>query len=290
MRDDDDQVVAALIVIVDIDEEKHTTERQVMLTREVDHRAKNMLAVVQAALRLTRADDVASYIEIIEGRVKALARAQSLLAVDRWTGADLRRLLQGEFAAFLNKNASGPRVELRGPRLTLPAKATQPFYKVALSWVLGYLTHGPARVGRPRDEVWRLIRAATGRLSVEWQVVRIPGRRPAAAVDRNRWTTAREPPAAPRLWVARPGRHAATPTWRARLQDVEADRARLRHRNATRPAEVDERCRRRRCPGGQSGHQGRRTVEAAFASRHIRRLSLSVRSMPHKHHLPAISA
>ncbi len=67
-----------------------------MLAREVDHRAKNALAVVQAALRLTKAPDVPSYMNAVLGRVAALARAQTLLAEDRWTGADLRGLVTGE--------------------------------------------------------------------------------------------------------------------------------------------------------------------------------------------------
>ena len=176
MRDEDDRVVAALVVIVDIDREKRMAERQVLLTREVDHRAKNMLAVVQAALRLTRADDVASFVNIIEGRVQALARAQSLLAIDRWSGADLHRLLQGELAAFLNKNDSGPRVKLRGPRLTLPAGAAQPF-----SMALHELATNATKYGA--------LSSAAGQLSVEWQVLRVPN-----DVLRLRWTETGGPP------------------------------------------------------------------------------------------------
>ncbi|WP_431268053.1 HWE histidine kinase domain-containing protein [Dankookia sp. P2] len=64
----------------------------------MDHRAKNALAVVQAALRLTRAADLPSYVRAIEGRVAALARAQTLLAEDRWTGSDLRNIAEGRAA------------------------------------------------------------------------------------------------------------------------------------------------------------------------------------------------
>jgi two-component sensor histidine kinase len=176
VRGEDERVVAALVVIVDIDEEKRTAERQVLLTREVDHRAKNMLAVVQAALRLTRADDVASFVDIIEGRVQALARAQSLLAINRWSGADLHRLLQGELAAFLSRNDSGPRVKLRGPRLTLPAGAAQPF-----SMALHELATNATKYGA--------LSSAVGQLSVEWQVVRVPN-----DVLRLRWTETGGPP------------------------------------------------------------------------------------------------
>lgn len=58
----------------------------------MDHRAKNALSVEQAALSLTRAADVPSQVRAVTGRVSAVARAQSMLAKDRWDGADLRRV------------------------------------------------------------------------------------------------------------------------------------------------------------------------------------------------------
>ena len=67
----------------DVTERRAGEERQALLAREVDHRAKNALAVVQAILRLTRADDVPSFVRAVEGRVAALARAQTLLAEER---------------------------------------------------------------------------------------------------------------------------------------------------------------------------------------------------------------
>ncbi|SFK67295.1 HWE histidine kinase domain-containing protein [Falsiroseomonas stagni] len=97
----DRRVIAALVVMIDVDDEHRAQERQALLTREVDHRAKNMLAVVQAALRLTRAETIDSFVHAIEGRIAALARAQTLLAADRWSGADLRSLIQGELGPFL---------------------------------------------------------------------------------------------------------------------------------------------------------------------------------------------
>jgi PAS domain S-box-containing protein len=70
-------------LVWDITERKEAEERQRLLSREVDHRAKNAPAVVQSALRLIRAEDLASYMQAVTGRVSALARAQTLLAEDR---------------------------------------------------------------------------------------------------------------------------------------------------------------------------------------------------------------
>ena len=98
-----------------------------MLAREVEHRAKNALTVVQAVLRLTRADDQSEYVRLVQNRVAAIARAISLLAQQPLQGADLRLLLECELAAFLNGGArNGPRVDLSGPPVTLSLEATQP--------------------------------------------------------------------------------------------------------------------------------------------------------------------
>ncbi|MDB5382999.1 MAG: hypothetical protein JWO26_2631 [Rhodospirillales bacterium] len=72
--------------------QKAAEELQNLLMQEIDHRAKNVLAVVQAALRLTPRNDNHAYAQAIEGRVEALARAHTLLAEGRWTGPDLLTL------------------------------------------------------------------------------------------------------------------------------------------------------------------------------------------------------
>ncbi len=66
-------------VTIDITDRKEADERQVLLAREVDHRARNALAVIQSIIRLTRAKNVDDYVQAIEGRIKALARAHTLL-------------------------------------------------------------------------------------------------------------------------------------------------------------------------------------------------------------------
>jgi len=127
LRGADGQVRGYIKIGQDVTTRKAAEERQALLMREVDHRAKNALSVVNAALRLTRAPDLPSYVRAIEGRVDALARAQTLLADDRWHGADLLTLLRGELATFLDVEGGGePQVEATGPAVRLPAGAAQP--------------------------------------------------------------------------------------------------------------------------------------------------------------------
>ena len=95
-----DNIVRISGVTVDITDRKEAEERQALLAREVDHRARNALALVQSIVRLTRADTIKSYTAAVDGRIGALSRAHTLLAQSRWQGADLARLVDEELAPY----------------------------------------------------------------------------------------------------------------------------------------------------------------------------------------------
>ena len=79
---------AILAVLRDISERKVAEAQQALLMRELDHRARNVLTIVQSSVRLTRAPK-REFIEAVEGRVvAALARTHSMLANNRWRYAD----------------------------------------------------------------------------------------------------------------------------------------------------------------------------------------------------------
>ena len=105
------KVVRISGVTIDITDRKEAEERQVLLAREVDHRARNALAVIQSIIRLTRAKSVDEYVTAIEGRIKALARAHTLLSDSRWHGADLATLVAEELAPY----RAGEKIGSRGP-------------------------------------------------------------------------------------------------------------------------------------------------------------------------------
>ncbi|MGH7004747.1 MAG: response regulator, partial [Alphaproteobacteria bacterium] len=69
-------------------------ERQHMLAREVDHRAKNALAVVQSVVRLSRASSIGEFVKALEGRIRALSIVHTILSETRWRSADLRVLVE----------------------------------------------------------------------------------------------------------------------------------------------------------------------------------------------------
>jgi len=110
-------------VTMDITDRKEAEDRQSLLAREVDHRTKNVLAVVHAIVSLTRAEDIKQFSAAVEGRVQALARAHSLLSESRWCGAKIADLVQGELACYRTPNLE--RIKISGKSLSLHPSAVQ---------------------------------------------------------------------------------------------------------------------------------------------------------------------
>jgi PAS domain S-box-containing protein len=142
-------------VVVDITERKRAEERQILLAEEVDHRARNVVAVVQSIMRLTRADSIDDYIRALDGRISALSNAHRLLANSRWEGADLNRLVDEEFAPY--RAGGKQRVSVRGPGVLLPPATAQ-----TIALALHELATNAAKYGA--------LSAEAGRVDLTWQL------------------------------------------------------------------------------------------------------------------------
>jgi len=145
------RVVRLSGVTVDITERKLAEQRQNLLAREVDHRAKNALALVQSIVRLTRGDSVSAYIQAVEGRISALARAHTILALSSWQGAELGRLIVEELAPY----QSGGQIALAGLEVQL-----QPATAQTLALALHELVTNSSKYGA--------LSSLSGRLSITW--------------------------------------------------------------------------------------------------------------------------
>jgi PAS domain S-box-containing protein len=151
-----DNIVRISGVTVDITDRKEAEERQVLLAREVDHRARNALALVQSIVRLTRSDTVKSYIAAVDGRIGALARAHTLLAQSRWQGADLGRLVEEELAPYRAAGDDG-RIAASGPDVSLEPRTAQ-----TLALALHELSTNAAKYGA--------LSVASGRVGLNWEL------------------------------------------------------------------------------------------------------------------------
>jgi len=110
-------------VTTDITERKEAENRQTLLAREVDHRAKNTLAVVQAIVRMAKRESIEDYAKAVEERIGALAQTHELLSQSRWEGADIRRLILEELAPY--HVGCQQRVTTIGPSLVLVPEQAQ---------------------------------------------------------------------------------------------------------------------------------------------------------------------
>jgi len=153
-RDTDGKPVRMNGVTVDITDRKRAEERQVLLAREVDHRAKNTLAVVLSVLRLTRAPTTKDFIATVEGRVHALAATHNLLSATRWEGADLGKIVEEEMAPYQANHRQ--RVITGGPAVVLLPATAQ-----AVALALHELATNAAKYGALSTE--------TGTLAVTWR-------------------------------------------------------------------------------------------------------------------------
>jgi PAS domain S-box-containing protein len=146
------KIIGASKIARDITERKRREAHITTLTREADHRAKNLLALVQATVQLSQADTPEGLKRAIEGRIQALASVVALFAETRWMGAELNALVMQELAPYCEHEAIRC---LEGPKLVLEPNTAE-----AVGMTLHELTTNAAKYGA--------LSVATGRVRVEW--------------------------------------------------------------------------------------------------------------------------
>jgi PAS domain S-box-containing protein len=151
IHDDTATVIGTVIEARDISEDKRHEETRKLLMHEVDHRARNVLSIVQSLTRLTHAEDLATYKEVLAGRIGALARAQTSLASRRWEEGRLEDVVRDELETLCPKDS----VDMQGPEIRLSPEQVQP-----ISMLLHELATNANKYGA--------CSRGGGRISVSW--------------------------------------------------------------------------------------------------------------------------
>jgi len=147
------------VLFRDVSDRRAADEQREMLTRELSHRVKNTLAVVQSLARHSGGDDpaVKDYRDRFVGRVQALARAHDQLIETNWQSADLATLVEMTLAPY--GKLGDPSITIAGPTVRLTPKQG-----LGLSLVLHELATNAAKYGGLSIPGGKLsVRAGAGR-------------------------------------------------------------------------------------------------------------------------------
>lgn len=152
--DEASNTVGTVLEVRDIRKEKLSEAQKDLLLLEVNHRTRNVLAVVLGIVRLTEAENLVAFKDVVEKRIDALARTQRVLSRTSWQGIRLADLVQDEIKAF----ASLDLVDIQDDDFFLPAGFVQP-----LCMTLHELTTNAVKYGS--------LSVAEGRVSIGWDTV-----------------------------------------------------------------------------------------------------------------------
>jgi two-component sensor histidine kinase len=168
--DDNKATVGSIVTLTDITERKHAEEQQTMMVAELNHRVKNILAIVQsvAAQTMRSSGSLESFSDAFTGRLKALAIAHDVLTETRWIGIGLSELLTAVLAPYRSSDES--RVSIVGPAIMLPARAVVPLSMVLHELATNAAKYGALSTRRGDIEItWRVTGDIEKSIELVWQ-------------------------------------------------------------------------------------------------------------------------
>jgi PAS domain S-box-containing protein len=156
MRDVSGSTIGLTGAAVDITERKQGEAHLRLLLRELTHRSKNLLAVIQAMARQTakHGGNVQAFVERFGERVQALARSHDLLVAESWRSASLRDLVRSQLAIYIDREPDN--IVIEGPDINLRPEAAQ-----SLGLALHELATNAVRYGA--------MSKSGGRVNISWQ-------------------------------------------------------------------------------------------------------------------------
>jgi PAS domain S-box-containing protein len=110
-------------IVLDVTERRGREERERLLMSEINHRAKNMLSVVDAIANQTATRTPEDFIERFSERIQSLSANQDLLIRNAWQGVEVEALVRAQLAPFAD--LMGSRIVIGGSKLHLNAASAQ---------------------------------------------------------------------------------------------------------------------------------------------------------------------
>jgi len=125
LRNESGDVVGLTCASVDVTERKEGEAHLRLLLRELTHRSKNLLAVIQAMARQTarHTGSVETFLTQFGARLQALAASHDLLIRESWYGASLGELVRSQLGVYLDGQAA--QVSIEGPAIAIKPEAAQ---------------------------------------------------------------------------------------------------------------------------------------------------------------------
>lgn len=155
----------------DITERKMREQHVRVLLRELVHRSKNLLAVVQAMSRQTAAGSpsVEEFQRKFSARLQALSMAHDLLVSQDWRGASMHDLVRAQMAYCLDvaKDSVSEHAKIEGPKIMLKPEAAQNIGLALHELATNALSYGA--LSRPEGRISLNWGFENGRLNVEWR-------------------------------------------------------------------------------------------------------------------------
>jgi PAS domain S-box-containing protein len=128
LRDEAGGIVGLTCASVDVTERKEGEAHLRLLLRELTHRSKNLLAVIQAMARQTarHAGSTESFLSQFSSRLQGMACSHDLLVRESWHGASLNELVRSQLAAYVERGqGQQSQIVFEGPDVALKPEAAQ---------------------------------------------------------------------------------------------------------------------------------------------------------------------
>jgi PAS domain S-box-containing protein len=155
LRNEAGDIIGLTCASIDVTERKESEAHLRLLLRELTHRSKNLLAVIQAMARQTarHVGSVEGFLSQFGARLQALAASHDLLVRESWYGASLNELIRSQLSDYIDRGAG--QVAIEGPAIALKPEAAQN---------LGLALHELAT----NAEKFGALSVPTGRVSITW--------------------------------------------------------------------------------------------------------------------------